>query len=83
MAVRLHRLHDAKREVIIYDYVLHEPSFLARMAAKTTWISTSAIDSRYQLIWFSISRRIIGIRESPHFLRFAAGIMWDNFQAIN
>ena len=33
-AGRLHRLHDAKREVIIYDYVdMHVP-VLTRMAAK-------------------------------------------------
>jgi superfamily II DNA or RNA helicase len=33
-AGRLHRLHDAKREVIIYDYVDMSVPVLARMAAK-------------------------------------------------
>jgi superfamily II DNA or RNA helicase len=33
-AGRLHRLHDAKREVIIYDYVDMNVPVLARMAAK-------------------------------------------------
>ena len=33
-AGRLHRLHDAKREVIIYDYVVMSVPVLARMAAK-------------------------------------------------
>src|SRR5260370_28284846 len=33
-AGRLHRLHDAKREVIIYDYVDMSLPVLARMAAK-------------------------------------------------
>ena len=33
-AGRLHRLHDAKREVIIYDYVDMRVPALARMAAK-------------------------------------------------
>jgi superfamily II DNA or RNA helicase len=33
-AGRLHRLHDAKREVIIYDYVDNDVPVLARMAAK-------------------------------------------------
>src|SRR5712671_1505155 len=33
-AGRLHRLHDAKREVIIYDYVDMRVPVLARMAAK-------------------------------------------------
>ena len=33
-AGRLHRLHDAKREVVIYDYVDKNVPVLARMAAK-------------------------------------------------
>ena len=33
-AGRLHRLNDAKREVIIYDYVDMRVPVLARMAAK-------------------------------------------------
>jgi superfamily II DNA or RNA helicase len=33
-AGRLHRLHDAKREVVIYDYVDEHVPVLARMAAK-------------------------------------------------
>ena len=33
-AGRLHRLHDAKREVLIYDYVDRDVPVLARMAAK-------------------------------------------------
>ena len=33
-AGRLHRLHDPKREVVIYDYVDREAPVLARMAAK-------------------------------------------------
>jgi superfamily II DNA or RNA helicase len=33
-AGRLHRLHDAQREVIIYDYVDMSVPVLARMAAK-------------------------------------------------
>ena len=33
-AGRLHRLHDAKREVIIYDYIDMSVPVLARMAAK-------------------------------------------------
>jgi superfamily II DNA or RNA helicase len=33
-AGRLHRLHDEKREVIIYDYVDMNVPVLARMAAK-------------------------------------------------
>jgi superfamily II DNA or RNA helicase len=33
-AGRLHRLNDAKREVIIYDYVDTRVPVLARMAAK-------------------------------------------------
>jgi superfamily II DNA or RNA helicase len=33
-AGRLHRLHDAKREVVIYDYVDEDVPVLARMAAK-------------------------------------------------
>jgi superfamily II DNA or RNA helicase len=33
-AGRLHRLHDAKREVLIYDYVDQDVPVLARMAAK-------------------------------------------------
>ena len=33
-AGRLHRLHDSKREVVIYDYVDGEVPVLARMAAK-------------------------------------------------
>jgi len=31
---RLHREHDGKREVIVYDYVDHSVPVLARMAAK-------------------------------------------------
>ncbi len=33
-AGRLHRLHDTKREVLIYDYVDKNVPVLARMAAK-------------------------------------------------
>ena len=33
-AWRLHRLHDPKREVVIYDYVDRDVPVLARMAAK-------------------------------------------------
>ncbi len=33
-AGRLHRLHDPKREVVIYDYIDREVPVLARMAAK-------------------------------------------------
>lgn len=33
-AGRLHRLHDPKREVVIYDYVDRDVPVLARMAAK-------------------------------------------------
>jgi superfamily II DNA or RNA helicase len=33
-AGRLHRLHAAKREVVIYDYVDHDEPLLAKMAAK-------------------------------------------------
>lgn len=33
-AGRLHRLHDRKREVVIYDYVDRNVPMLARMAAK-------------------------------------------------
>ena len=35
-ASRLHRLHDPKREVVIYDYVDRDVPVLARMAAKRT-----------------------------------------------
>ena len=34
MRRRLHRDHDGKREVIVYDYVDRAVSVLARMAAK-------------------------------------------------
>ena len=33
-AGRLHRLHGAKREVIIYDYVDEDEPMLAKMASK-------------------------------------------------
>jgi superfamily II DNA or RNA helicase len=33
-AGRLHRMHDSKREVVIYDYVDRDVPVLARMAAK-------------------------------------------------
>jgi superfamily II DNA or RNA helicase len=33
-AGRLHRLHAAKREVVIYDYVDEDEPVLAKMAAK-------------------------------------------------
>jgi len=33
-AGRLHRLHAAKREVVIYDYVDEDEPMLAKMAAK-------------------------------------------------
>jgi superfamily II DNA or RNA helicase len=46
-AGRLHRLHDAKREVIIYDYVDGKVPVLARMAAKRR--------NGYQTIGYRIS----------------------------
>ena len=46
-AGRLHRLYDAKREVIIYDYVDNNVPVLARMAAKRR--------KGYQAIGYSIA----------------------------
>jgi hypothetical protein len=42
-AGRLHRLHDAKREVIIYDYVDMSVPVLARMAAGAVWAIDLAV----------------------------------------
>jgi superfamily II DNA or RNA helicase len=56
-AGRLHRLHDAKREVIIYDYVDMSVPVLARMAAKRRVdIKQSAIGFSVPVICFPISR---------------------------
>jgi superfamily II DNA or RNA helicase len=46
-AGRLHRLHDAKREVVVYDYVDSNVPVLARMAAKRR--------SGYQAIGYRIT----------------------------
>ena len=45
-AGRLHRLHAAKREVIIYDYVDQEEPMLAKMAGKRRFSPARLADQK-------------------------------------